>query len=204
MIASEVELCNHALSQIGESRIASLTEANERARICNLFYEQTRDELLQMFEWPFAIERVSLASVDESNLTPYDYRYALPNDHLKMLDVLDDSYAVVPDPDFLIEGNRLMSDQTPMYIRYVRRVATTTLFPELFASVFILGLAAKVAPRLSQNFQLTQAIAMASSNAFITAKAELTRAATPRPKENTLWSKSDVSSTYVDEAKWKG
>jgi hypothetical protein len=214
-VATEVELCNHALSLIGESRISSLTEANERARICNLLYDQTRDELLASFEWPFAVERRALSAVDEENLTQWGYSYSLPPDYLKMLDVLDDeSYrrvmstgyglgghvsstdmfylnrrvATHEEPFYRIQGNRLYTDFSPCYVRYIARVENPVLFPELFVTALAASLAAKVAPRLSQNFQLAQTMMQYAGAAIVTAKAELTKDAQPRPRKRNLWS----------------
>ncbi len=214
-VATEVELCNHALSLIGESRISDLTEANERARICNLLYDQTRDELLASFEWPFAVERKALSAADEENLTPYEYPYVLPPDYLKMLDVLDDqSYRRVMAsgyglgghvsnmdmfylsrnvgthevPFYRIEGNRLYTDFSPCYVRYIKRVTNPVDFPELFVTTFVASLAAKVAPRLSQNFQLAQSMADYAYRAMTTAKSELMKTSKPRPTRNNLWS----------------
>ncbi len=183
MVSTEVELCNQALSHLGESRITDLTEANERARLCNALYDGTRDELLAMFEWPFAIERVALASVSETNLTHYEYRYALPNDFLLLLDALDDeNYNVIALADYRIEGNRLLCDYSPLYIRYIKRITIPGLMPEAFVLALSLALAAKLAPRLSQNFNLAMQMSTASANALLRAKSELMMAAKPRQR----------------------
>ena len=203
MVSTDVELCNHALSYIGESRISALTESNERARICNLLYSQTRDELLAMYQWPFAVGRVSLAAVSEENLTRYLFRYALPSDYLRLLDLVDPDTGKVmggvrqepyPPGDsvetwpysrngvrYQIEGNRLGTDESPCIIRYVKRVETPGLFPELFVSAFIPSLAAKIAPRLSQNNQLAGQMLALAQNAILRAKSELNMTALTRP-----------------------
>lgn len=194
MIATEVEMCNHALSYLGESRISSLEESNERARICNLLYDQTRDELLADFEWPFAVSRRALSAVEEENLTEFEYRYALPSDYLRMLDVLDDEIYDIQINyrrvliDYRIEDNRLMTDLSPCYVRYIKRVTLPNLYPESFAQAMALTLAAKVAPRLSQNFALAQSMAQLSAGAILKAKAELTQMAHPRPTRFATWS----------------
>lgn len=194
MITTEVELCNHALSYLGESRIASLEDSNERARICNLLYDQTRDELLVDGEWPFAIGRRALAAATEENLTKYEYRYMLPSDYLKLLDVLDDStYDEVQNHklvtvEYKIEAGRLLTDLTPCYVRYIKRITKTNLFPEMFAQAFALSLAAKVCPRLSQNFGLAAQVAQAAFGAVIKAKAELIQTSVPRPTRYATWS----------------
>jgi len=201
MVSTDVELCNHALSLLGESRIENLEQDNERARICNLFYAQTRDSLLSMYQWPFAVKRVSLAMVDEENLTAYQHRYALPNDYLKMIDMIaPNGYSVLGggryEPytntadtwntanvgvRYQIEGNRLLTDMSPCIIRYTARVVVPGRFPELFVDTLVPAIAAKIAPRLSQNFELANQLSMLSSNAFLRATAELNQDALTRP-----------------------
>jgi hypothetical protein len=168
-----------------------------------------------MYEWPFAIARKALAVVDEPNLTPYDYAYALPTDNLRLLDLLDDQsfnriqtagyrlggyypdsniYYInrmvsnTRDPFYVIEGTRLYTDLTPCYAKYIRRLETVSQFPELFASALIFSLAAKVTPRLSQNFGLAQTMAGAAAAATTRAISTLIPASRPRPTRNNLWS----------------
>jgi len=197
MLATEVEVCNHALTMLGESRISSLEDANERARVCSVVYDQTRDELLSDFEWPFAIERRSLAAVSETNITEFDYKYALPSDYLKLLDILDDeTYAIhrnykLATLEYRIEGNRLLIDLSPCYIRYIKRVTAPNLYPESFSSAFVYSIAAKIAPRLSQNFGLAQQMAQMAAGALLKAKADLTQTSVPRPTRYGTWSETN-------------
>ncbi|RKX94620.1 MAG: hypothetical protein DRZ90_11640 [Spirochaetes bacterium] len=194
MIATKVELCNHALSYLGESRISSLEEGNERARICSLLYGQTRDELLSDFEWPFAIQRRALAAVSEDNPTKYEYRYALPADYLMIIDLLDsDTFTELTNwrtkqYDFDIENDRLMTDLSPCYIKYVYSLDLPNKYPASFDQAFILSLAAKIAPRLSQNFTLAGQMAQYAAGAVLKAKAELKKASVPRPTRKALYS----------------
>ena len=68
-MASVVEICNRALSNIGNSRsINSLTEASKEAGECSLHFEACRDAVLSDFDWNFATKRVALA--DTSNPPP--------------------------------------------------------------------------------------------------------------------------------------
>ncbi len=79
-MASVVEICNRALSNIGNSRsINSLTEASKEAGECSLHFEACRDAVLSDFDWNFATKRVALA--DTSNPPPdWEYAYQYPSD----------------------------------------------------------------------------------------------------------------------------
>lgn len=197
MLATEVEVCNHALSMLGESRITSLEDNTERARICNVVYDETRDELLADFEWPFAIGRRALAAVSEENLTKYEYRYMLPSDYLMLLDILDDqTYETLENYklktlDYKIESGRLLTDLSPCYVRYIKQITTPNLYPESFASALVYSIAAKIAPRLSQNFQLAQQMGQMAAGALMKAKADLTKTSIPRPTRYATWSETN-------------
>ena len=58
MAASDVEICNKALLEIGEESITLLTDNNKRAEKCNLIFDDIRDSLLSMHPWKFALRRV--------------------------------------------------------------------------------------------------------------------------------------------------
>ena len=87
-MASVVEICNRALSYIGNSRsINSLTEASKEAGECSLHFEACRDAVLSDFDWNFATKRVALA--DTSNPPPdWEYAYQYPSDCLRITEIM--------------------------------------------------------------------------------------------------------------------
>ena len=58
------DICNIALSSIGQGRIDSIDEDSEAARQCKLHYELTRKNLLSSYRWGFAERSEKLARVD--------------------------------------------------------------------------------------------------------------------------------------------
>lgn len=105
-MASDVAICNQALAAVGtRSTIASLTENSNEARNCNLFYADTRDEILQMAHWGFATKTLSLALLKSAPGTPTNqvgqqfwtpalppppwlFEYAYPSDCLLMRSII--------------------------------------------------------------------------------------------------------------------
>jgi hypothetical protein len=80
MAASEVEICNMALAQLGVSAtIGALTERSKEAKACNLFYVTARDKTLRDFPWPFARRVEDLALVSD-DLDEWSYAYRYPAD----------------------------------------------------------------------------------------------------------------------------
>ena len=65
------DICNMALARIGDFMIEesaqppNFTGSEPYALLANLLYEQKRDEVLEMFPWPFARRRISIDSDDQ-------------------------------------------------------------------------------------------------------------------------------------------
>lgn len=82
MALSEVQICNMALSHIGSrSKIESLTEASTEAWQCNQWYEFSRLQALEMYNWNFAKKRLALTAHSEAPPEAvWGFRYAYPTD----------------------------------------------------------------------------------------------------------------------------
>jgi len=156
---SVVKICNLALSNIGITRfindIDPLVDDSQEAALCNLLYEQVRDEMLQDYIWPFNSRRVALAEVANppSNWT-YQYRY--PTDCLtaRAIVILGIKY---PRPDYRIEfeissdsqGRLILCDMYQAELIYGARIEDTTMFSPLFLNALSWTLSARLAAALS-------------------------------------------------------
>src|SRR5690242_389598 len=82
-MSNAVKICNLALSNIGQSdSIASIDEASTAARMCKLWFDQSRDAVLQEFPWPFATKAIALAQLTGDPPPGWGFAYAYPNDCL--------------------------------------------------------------------------------------------------------------------------
>lgn len=91
-MASEIQICNMALDELGVDPIQSFTDATKQARVCKRHYEQTRDSLLAKYDWGFARKSADLALLTDE----YDgwlYAYQQPADCLVARKILDPSTA---------------------------------------------------------------------------------------------------------------
>lgn len=89
-MASEVEICNLALSHLGDSAtVASIDppEGSAQAEHCARFYPMARDSLLELHPWGFALRRVQLAQL-ENPWPQWRFAYARPTDCLRAIAVL--------------------------------------------------------------------------------------------------------------------
>jgi hypothetical protein len=136
-----------SLSRLATARIVSLTDDSQTAKLCNLFYAQTRDEVLRAFEWNFAIRRGILAELSTPNLTPYDYIYQLPSDCLRAVTLIDaenETYADIDD-EYRVEGKTILTGVSPVALKYIARITEVTEFDEKFTEALIFRIASKIA-----------------------------------------------------------
>ena len=82
-MASEVEICNIALSNVRAGSINSLTEGSLQAQQCKLKYFLLRDRLLAEIPWSFN-RQIKALSVLTTEIFNWTYAYQYPVDCLKI------------------------------------------------------------------------------------------------------------------------
>jgi len=117
MATTTVDICNMALSKIGELPIINVNDDEKTARLCNLFYQSICDYVLRENNWNCAIAREELGQLSSTPAYGYDYEYQLPIDCLKVLEMY-------PDAEYKIEGRKLLTDQESVHIKYIKRLST--------------------------------------------------------------------------------
>jgi hypothetical protein len=152
-MASEVDICNLALSHLGDdATVAALDppEGSVQADHCARFYPMARDALLEMHEWNFATKRVALADLG-SDWDQWGYAYAKPNNMLKALAVLPagagadtetQPYAIEVNAD---DADVIYTNQEGAVLRFISRVTDPTKFSPLFVEALTWLLASKLA-----------------------------------------------------------
>lgn len=106
-MASVVDICNLALSNLGDSAIVvsiDPPDGSAQAEHCARFYPIARNTMLEMATWSFATKRVTLAQVTNPSTT-WLYAYAMPSQVVNVLSVLpsdatDDYSQTFSPPDF--------------------------------------------------------------------------------------------------------
>ncbi len=150
---TETQIVNMALGRIGGKQLTALdTDATFEAVQCRLHYDQTRDSLLRSYKWRFALARQYLQMDDKVPDFEWAYQFLLPQDFLRTLPVYDDR-SVDPSHDtistYAIEGDKLLTDEGDVALRYVRRVENVDEFDPLFVEALVLQLALKLIPALA-------------------------------------------------------
>lgn len=162
-MASVIEICNIALSNIGNSRnINSLTEQSKEAGACSLHYESCRDATLSDFEWNFATKRVALA---DTGSAPADWKYAYtyPTDCMRIIEIMVPGvrnpasamriqYQTGSDADGT--GRLIYTDQDEAWLKYVARITDVNMFDSIFREALSWRLAAAINMQLTGNADL--------------------------------------------------
>lgn len=150
-MASEVSICSQALARVGQGPITNIDDQDRLARVCKLHYADKRDALLRNYRWKFAIKRASdLAALSPAPTYGYSYRYAVPNDCLRVLAVndLDPEFDEEMDPTLWDrEGDAIVTDEAPtISLRYIARITDPTRFDPMFADALSIYLATYLVP----------------------------------------------------------
>lgn len=146
MSATSTNIANLALHSLGVSRITSLSDDSEQARVLNDIYEHIRDEMMEIHPWNFSIVYSdSLAQNDDDPNFDYDYSYALPSDCLRVIELED------AEDNFKVVGDNLYTDTSSPKIKYISLVTTTGNFSKSFVTALAARLAAEACYALTND-----------------------------------------------------
>lgn len=87
-MATQVGICNEALSEIAADPINSIGEASSSAFYCRMHYDSVLAEVLTWTDWEWAIRRATLAAQPNDRKGEWIYRYGRPADMAEVIRVL--------------------------------------------------------------------------------------------------------------------
>ena len=146
-MASDVSICNTALSWIGGQLITSLDDESREAQLCKAVYEDVRDAVTAAHDWTFAIGRFDLPKNAAAPVNGYANGFQLPSEVLRVMDVNCGE-------DWRIEGQDIVTNEGSAKIRAVVRITDPTRFSALFVQALAARLAADLAIPLTQSKEL--------------------------------------------------
>lgn len=139
-MASEVDICNLALSRLGDNAtVASINppEGSAQGEHCARFYPIARDSLLESHPWKFATCREPLARLSHESWN-WAYAYAAPVKAIRLLSILPataSNDARTQDYEMEADNNGVMLILTNVEqatVRYIARVTDPTKYSPLF------------------------------------------------------------------------
>jgi hypothetical protein len=160
MAISNTSICNMALRKLGAKRLNDLdTDSSVNAIDCRLHYEQTRDALIESHFWRFASGREDLSEDTETPAFEWERQFILPTDYMVKKSVWSGLGPYNTNFSYALEGDRLLTNESDIKLRYIKRVTDPTKFNELFIEVFVLKLALKLVALAGANPKMSQTIA---------------------------------------------
>jgi hypothetical protein len=157
-MASQTEICNNALTKLGQARIVAITDNVKAARSLNAIWAMKRDAELAAHPWTFSTRRAQLPAAVATPAFGWGYSFPLPAEYLRLVEVGENFVLYMADttPYFQVEGdatgqNILCDETSPLNVRYIARVENTGLWSPLFCEALACRLAAELAEDLTQS-----------------------------------------------------
>jgi hypothetical protein len=170
-MASQVDVCNRALTKLGAARITALTDNSKSARVMSSLWETVRRSELRKRNWGFAMSRDSLPASATAPRWGFANAFPLPSDYLRLAQVNDtfvvpslSDYRQEDDSGWAIErvGGVLCvccDFDAPLKIRYVVDVTDPGAFDALFVEALASKLAYEACYEVTQSNQGREAMA---------------------------------------------
>lgn len=178
---SKVSITNQALNRLNVSQILSLTDNSKQARAMNLVFDRVYEEALTIRNWNFATTRTQLGRLTAQPNSGYDYQYQLPTDCLRIIKVVSTSLYEI---EYKVEGTALLTDETEVYVVYVKRILDFGTLPPIFTSYLILALANEVCFGLTGNVSLQDRLVSEMMDKLEKAKKADSTEGAPKSKVN--------------------
>lgn len=153
LTTDKVLICNQALLLVGAGRIYDPDEVSEEARVCDVFFDTTLDEVITANNWNCARCRNTLALSPPHPSFGWTYRFSLPSDPYCLFVTREDN-----SEPFVVEGRYLLSDVSEVQIHYLRRITVMAELSPKLIECFIFKLAAKICIPLQGDIPLRNAL----------------------------------------------
>jgi hypothetical protein len=151
-VGSATEIVNLALHHLGHEPVGTLNDITKGGTLARADYGPTRDALMRGFTWNFAITRVAISAAADAPVWGYAYKYALPQDCLRLLELESDAFY-----EWKVEGNYVLTDITsPANARYIKRSLAVGEYDPFFVQALAARLAMMWVEPLSKSTTLAK------------------------------------------------
>ncbi len=149
-MATKIEVCNNALRQLARNRVTDIDNptTNEEKIVADVF-DIVADEVMSARSWTSVMKRASLVATVNEPEFGFNIEYQLPTSP-KCLHVVDINQCS-DGAEYVIEGDKLLTDLTEVQIRYRARITTVENWDVGLTLSVIDRLTAKLAQVLTGN-----------------------------------------------------
>lgn len=146
---TDTEIANLALTKIGANQITDLTTSSAKeAVVSRQFYKTNFESVCRMHKWRCLIKRASLAKLSTTPEFGWDNEFALPSDYLQIIEA-EDYY-----DEYTIEGNKLLSNDDTVKIRYIHLPTDLSVLDSWCLKAIYVSLAAEISYSITQDADL--------------------------------------------------
>ena len=164
-MTERVDICNLALSWLGEDEITSIEDPSSRALQLKINYIPARDATLEAHEWSFAIERFIPGKLAAAPAFGVANAFSVPAEIIRVLTVSRNEAEAgntywngriggQEQLDWVMENSKILCNEEVIYCRGLRRVEQEGRFSPLFVH----ALAAKLAGLIALNLTASKEI----------------------------------------------
>ena len=154
---NSTEICNMALSYLGNGRINSIDDAAEDARKCKIHYDHDRRRMLMAYPWGFA-KRMEKLALFTDKVPGWDFACSYPTECVNVTYVYDEDGARRKEEareDFEIvtlDGRKtIATDVRDAWVEYTADVRDANMFSEEFTEGLTHLLASSIAMGITGN-----------------------------------------------------
>lgn len=171
-----IDICNQALSQVGEGKIESLEDQTSLGRLCKLHAKDAVRRILEQGTWRCARVQADCAKISTNPPFGWDFAYQLPVDYLRLVTFNEIEMEDMREELFEVHGQTILTDEGAAKIVYVRDLCYTTdnvalMGPQL-ASACMYEIAAVLASPLQKSAAQVEMLKTLSAQALRSAKAK--------------------------------
>lgn len=179
-MASVVDICNKALSLLGQKTITSLDDDSPEGLACRIHWPLLRDEVLRSHTWNCVKSRAALNQLSTAPAFGYSYQYQLPSDCLYPVKLEDDSF-------FEIEGRKILTDASGANLHYIVSESDSTIYDAQLSAALSYLLAGELAPQMTSSNSESQRLLGIGKDKLSDAKATDSFEGRTRNKQGTKW-----------------
>lgn len=154
-VLTSVDICNEALTMIGENTIVTIDDDTKPGRLCKLKYANKRDYLLRRYQWKFATKRIELDTPDATApIYEFSTKFALPADCIQFREIYPNTVS------YSIESNFILCSESSLFIKYTYQVTSVdemdSTFREALSALLARELAIPLADSDSKHRQMDE------------------------------------------------
>lgn len=155
-MTSSVDICNLALSRLGDKRTVEDIENGDKHEelVFKKWYDITRQSTIKRNMPSFAIERAKWPLAEYKPAFGYNNAYLYDSDCLRVIGI---GNVGENENNYSREGNYILCDENfpdGLPVRYLKDIKDTTKYPPEFVELFSYELAANVCIELTESQQL--------------------------------------------------